>query len=165
MSTMYDLTADYMEVLDMAQDPEIDPQAITDTLEAIGGEIEIKAENTAIIMKELEAEATKIGAEERRLNARRKSLENNIEYIKKRLYNAMKLTGKTKFKTTLFNFSIAKNGGKIPVIVDADCSEMPDDFIIISKKPNVEALREYIEKHGTCAYAHYGERGEGLQIR
>lgn len=165
MGTMYELTADYMTVLDMAQDPEIDPQAITDTLEAIGGEIEIKAENTAKVMKELEAEAAKIKAEEQRLNARRKTLENNIEHIKTRLYDAMKLTGKTKFKTALFSFSIAKNGGKIPVVVDVDCSELPDDFVIISEKPNLEAIREYIEKHGTCAYAHYGERGESLRIK
>lgn len=165
MGTMYELTADYMTVLDMAQDPEIDPQAITDTLEAIGGEIEIKAENTAKVMKELEAEAAKIKAEEQRLNARRKTIENNIEYIKTRLYDAMKLTGKTKFKTALFSFSIAKNGGKIPVVVDVDCSELPDDFVIISEKPNLEAIREYIEKHGTCAYAHYGECGESLRIK
>lgn len=165
MASLYNLTADYMEVLDMAQDPDIEPQVIADTLEGIDGEIELKAENTTIIMKELEAEVSKLKAEEQRLYNRRKSIENNIEDMKKQIYNAMKLTGKTKFKTTLFNFSIAKNGGKIPVIVDADCSEMPDDFVIISKKPNVEALREYIEKHGTCAYAHYGERGEGLRIR
>lgn len=165
MGTMYELTADYMTVLDMAQDPEIDPQAITDTLEAIGGEIEIKAENTAKVMKELEAEAAKIKAEEQRLNARRKTIENNIEHIKTRLYDAMKTTGKTKFKTALFSFSIAKNGGKIPVVVDVDCSELPDDFVIISEKPNLEAIREYIEKHGTCAYAHYGERGESLRIK
>ena len=165
MGTMYELTSDYKTVLDMASDPEIDPQAIADTLEGIGGEIEIKAENTAKVMKELEAEAAKIKAEEQRLNARRKTIENNIEYIKTRLYDAMKLTGKTKFKTALFSFSIAKNGGKIPVVVDVDCSELPDDFVIISEKPNLEAIREYIEKHGTCAYAHYGERGEHLNIK
>lgn len=165
MGTMYELTADYMTVLDMAMDPEIDPQAITDTLEGIGGEIEIKAENTAKVMKELEGEVVKIKAEEQRLNTRRKTIENNIEQIKTRLYDAMKLTGKTKFKTALFSFSIAKNGGKTPVVVDVDCSELPDDFVIISEKPNLEALREYIEKHGTCAYAHYGERGESLRIK
>lgn len=165
MGTMYELTADYMAVLDMAQDPEIDPQAIADTLEGIGGEIEVKAENTAKVLKELEAEVAKLKAESKRLDDRRKAIENNVEDIKRRLFDAMKLTGKTKFKTALFSFSIAKNGGKIPVVVDVDCSELPDDFVIISEKPNLEAIREYIEKHGTCAYAHYGERGEHLNIK
>ena len=42
MPTLYELTGDYMTLLSMATDPEIDPQAITDTLEAIGGEIETR---------------------------------------------------------------------------------------------------------------------------
>lgn len=165
MSTLYELTGDYMTLLSMATDPEIDPQAITDTLEAIGGEIEIKAENTAIILKELEAEAAKIKAEETRLAARRKSIENNAARIKDRLYKAMKSTGKIKFNTTLFSFSIAANGGKIPVVIDVDTADLPDEFVIIAEKPDTEAIRAYIEKHGTCAYAHYGERGESLRIK
>lgn len=165
MPTMYDLTADYKTVLDMAFDTEIDPQAITDTLESIAAEIEVKAENTAIIMKELEAEAAKLKAEEQRLNARRKVYENRVANLKQGLFDAMKLTGKEKFKTTLFSFGIQKNGGKIPVIVDVDCSELPDEYVIITEKPDTEALRAYIEKHGTCKYAHYGERGESLRIK
>lgn len=84
MATMYELTADYMGVLELATNPEIDPQAITDTLEAIGEEIEIKAENTAKVLRELEGMAAALKAEEQRLNARRKSIENNVERIKGR---------------------------------------------------------------------------------
>ena len=36
MPTMYELTADYKTVLEMMYDTEIDPQAITDTLEYHG---------------------------------------------------------------------------------------------------------------------------------
>ena len=57
MATMYELTSDYLEVLELASNPEIDPQAITDTLEAINAEIEIKSENTAKVMRELEGMA------------------------------------------------------------------------------------------------------------
>lgn len=165
MATIYDLTADYMAVYEMASDPDTDPQAIADTLEGIGEEIEIKAENSAKVLKQLEAEAAALKAETERLDARRKSIENNIKSIKSRIYDAMKLTGKEKFKTALFSFSITKNGGKIPVVVDVECSELPDEFVTITEKPNLDAIRAYIEKHGTCAYAHYGERGESLRIK
>lgn len=165
MATMYELTADYMGVLELATNPEIDPQAITDTLEAIGEEIETKAENTAKVLRELEGMAAALKAEEQRLSARRKSIENNIERIKGGLFEAMKTTGKTKFKTALFSFSIAKNGGKMPVVVDVDTADLPDDLVTITEKPNVDAIRAYLEEHGDCPLAHFGERGESLRIK
>lgn len=165
MATMYELTGDYMAVLELATNPDIDPQAITDTLEAINAEIEIKAENTAKVLRELEGMAATLKVEEQRLAARRKSIENNMDRIKTGLYEAMKTTGKTKFKTPLFSFAIAKNGGKIPVVVDVDTADLPDEFVIVSEKPDTEAIRAYIETHGTCEYAHYGERGESLRIK
>ena len=149
----------------MAQDPDIDPQAIADTLESIGGEIEEKAENSAIIMKELEAEAAKLKAEEQRLKDRRTKVENNIMDIKRRLFDAMKMTGKEKFKTELFSFSIAKNGGKIPVIVDVETADLPDDLVTLIEKPNLDAIAAYLEKHPESKYGHFGERGEHLNIK
>lgn len=165
MPSMYELTADYKTVLDMAFDTEIDPQAITDTLESIAAEIEVKAENTAIVLKELEAEAAKINAEEQRLKDRRTSIESNAKNIKQRLFNAMKATGKEKFKTTLFSFSIAKNGGKIPVIVDVDTAELPDDLVTITEKPNLDAIAAFLEQNPESTLAHFGERGESLRIK
>lgn len=165
MATMYELTSDYNKVLELASNPDIDPQAITDTLEAINMEIEIKAENTAKVLRELEGMAAALKAEEQRIAVRRKSIENNVDRIKTGLYEAMKTTGKIKFKTQLFSFAIAKNGGKIPIVVDVDTADLPDEFVIVTEKPDTEAIRAYIEKHGTCAYAHYGERGESLRIK
>lgn len=165
MATMYELTSDYNEVFELASNPDIDPQAITDTLEAINAEIEIKAENTAKVMRELEEMAVALKAEEQRLSARRRGIENNVERIKTGLYEAMKTTGKTKFKTPLFSFAITKNGGKIPVIVDVETADLPDELVTITEKPNLDAIRDYIEQNGECKYAHLGERGESLRIK
>lgn len=165
MPSMYELTADYKTVLDMAFDTEIDPQAIADTLESIAAEIEVKAENTVIIMKELEAEAAKLKAEEQRLNARRKVYENRVANLKQGLFDAMKTTGKEKFKTTLFSFSIAKNGGKIPVIVDVDTADLPDDLVTITEKPDLDAIAAFLEQNPESTLAHFGERGESLRIK
>lgn len=165
MATMYELTSDFLEVLELASNPEIPPDAITDTLEAINLEIEIKAENTAKVLRELEEMTVALMVEERRLRERRKSIENNVERIKAGLFDAMKTTGKTKFKTPLFSFAIAKNGGKIPVVVDVDTADLPDDLVTITEKPNVDAIREYLEKNGESPLAHFGERGESLRIK
>lgn len=165
MSTLYDLTSDYLGVLEMATDPEIEPAAITDTLEAIAGEIEEKADAYAKIKIELEAEAEKLKAEETRLSERRKAIETNINRIKASLTDAMRKTGKTKFKTALFSFAIQKNGGKTPVVVDVPTSELPDAFVTIIEKPDIEALRQHLEQAGESEYCHFGERGESLRIK
>ena len=41
MSTLYQLTDDYLTLLEMAEDPDMDEQALMDTMEGIEGEIEI----------------------------------------------------------------------------------------------------------------------------
>lgn len=162
MSTMYELTADYMAVLDMANNPDIPPEVIADTLEGISGEIELKAENSAIIIKELEAEMLKLKAEEIRLSSRRKAIENNIEVIKQRLYNAMKLTGKEKFKTALFNFTIGKNPVKL--VID-DESLIPKKYYV-KQEPKLDAakLKEDLKAGAVRKYAHL-EQGESLRIK
>ena len=162
MATMYELTADYMAVLNMANDPEIPPEAIADTLEGIAGEIEQKAEATAVIMQELTAEADKIKSEEKRLKERRERLENNVDAMKKRLFDAMKTTGKTKFKTTLFSFGIRKNPAKL--VVD-DESKIPKKYFIPQPaKLDAAKLREELKAGAVRKYAHL-EQGESLVIK
>ena len=162
MATMYELTADYMTVLNMATDGETPPDAIADTLEAIGGEIEIKAENSAVIMQELNAEAEKLKNEIERLTTRKKSLETNVAAIKERIFDAMKTTGKEKFKTTLFSFSIGKNPAKL--VID-DSEKIPRKYLIPQPaKVDNAKLKEDLKAGKVCSYAHL-EQGESLKIK
>ena len=162
MATMYELTNDYLAVLDMANNPDIPPEVITDTLEGIDGEIEIKAENIAKVLKELDAEVAKLKVEENRLNCRRKAIENNIKSTKEYLYHTMKITGKEKFKTELFSFNIQKNPVKI--VID-DESKIPCKYLI-EQPPTVDkaALKEYLKTNEAVQYAHL-EQTEGVRIR
>ena len=159
---MYELTSDYMAVLDMANNPDIPPEVIADTLEGISGEIELKAESSAIVIKELESEMLKLKTEEIRLSGKRKAIENNIAVIKDRLYNAMKLTGKEKFKTALFNFNIQKNPVKL--VID-DESLIPKKYYV-KQEPKLDAakLKEDLKAGAVRKYAHL-EQGESLRIK
>lgn len=165
MSTLYELQDEYLQLLEMLQDPEIDNQVVVDTLEGIDFELENKAENYAKIIKELEGNIEVIKIEQIRLSKKKSTMEANIVKLKNNLQDAMIRTGKTKFKTDLFSFSIQKNGGKAPVILDVkDTSELPDELVRIKEEPDIEAIRKLIDA-GKCKYAHYGERGESLRIK
>lgn len=111
MSSLYELTDEYKAVEEMLYDPEVDEQTVIDTLEAISGEIEDKADNYAKLIRELKADADKLAEEERRMRARRQSLESRAERLKTTLQANLEFIGKTKFKTALFSFSVSPNGG------------------------------------------------------
>lgn len=162
--TLYELKENYRAVLDLMEDEEADQEAVADTLSMITDDIEEKAENYAIIMKELEAEADKLKKEEDRLKKRRQAIENNINTMKLNLQEAMVLTDKRKIKTEHFTIGIQKNGGALPVHIDNE-DALPERFKVYSWKPDTEQLRNYLEIMGTQSFAHLGERGESLRIR
>lgn len=165
MASLYELKGEYLQLLNMLEDPEIEDQIVLDTLEGIDYELEIKAENYAKIIRELEGAVEVIKAEKKRLSDKQSKLEVNAKRLKDNLQEAMTATGKTKFKTDLFSFSIQKNGGALPVIVDVDTAELPDDLVMVTEKPDLKAIGEYLKTHPDTEYAHYGDRGESLRIK
>lgn len=163
--TLYEITGTYAQLMAMLEDPEVNQEVLQDTMEAIEGELEIKAENYAKIIKQFESDVNGLKAEEARLKAKRDVLEKSISTLKSRLQEAMVSTGKLKFKTDLFSFNVQNNGGALPVIVDVDTSELPDELVQITEKPDLKAIGEFLKEHPNCEYAHYGERGQSLRIK
>ena len=161
MASLYEVTGEYKAVMEMAEDGETDPQVITDTLESIAGEIEVKADGYAKIIKMLDIQAKGIKSEEERLANMRKSLENNIARMKKSLETSMIETGNKKFKTPLFSFNIQKNP---PNLVIDDFDNIPDKFLI-QQPPKIDnkLLKDFI-KDNPVPFAHL-EQGESLRIR
>ena len=165
MSTIYELTDAYKTVEDMLYDGETDEQTIMDTLEAIDGEIEEKADNYAKLIKNLQADAMALKAEEERMYARRKSLENKAQRLKDRLQANLEFIGKTKFRTLLFSFSIAKNGGKQPLSITDNLDEIPGKYLIPQPpKVNNDAIRELLQDK-EVEWAHLEPYGKHLNIR
>lgn len=166
---LYEITADFLALQNMLEDPDVDPQAVADTLEAVEGELEWKAENYAKVIRNLEGNVAAIKTELDRLTVKKKICEAGIQRLKDTLQEAMTITGKTKFKTDLFSFAIQKNGGALPVIVDVDTAYLPDECVIIEEKPDKKALATFLEdpekKEVYSKYAHFGERGESLRIK
>lgn len=162
MSRLYELKENWKQVSDMLYEEEIDEQCILDTLESIEGEIEDKADSYAIIIKELLADSEACKQEKLRLEARQKSFENRAKLLKTKLEEVMKETGKTDFKTSLFNFKIQKNGGLEPLWTTEDLRLIPWDFL--KKEPDNTKIRELLQTQ-QVSWAKLEERGESLRIR
>lgn len=171
---LYELTEEFLQVLNMLEDEDVDEQIIQDTLESIESEIEDKADGYAKIIKTLEADVDGIQKENDRLTARKKTYENRIKWLKQNLEMCMRTTGKKKFTTDLFSFNIQKNGGKRKLTIDVDVENIPEEYRI--KQPdavNGDKLREYLKENGlegqdgslNCEWCHLEPQGESLRIR
>lgn len=162
MNTLYELTNEYLQLLEMAEDPDVDPETLADTMEAIGGEIEDKADGYARVMKQIEANAAGIKSEIDRLTARKTSMENNIKRMKESLQAAMEATGKKKFKTALFSFNIQKNPTSLKI---DDLDAVPESFLI-PQPPKVDsaAIKDALKAGAVYDFAHLAQ-GESLRIR
>lgn len=167
MSNLFELTEEYMQLLEMAEDPDIDPEVLADTMEGLTGEIEDKADGYAYVIDSINADVDTIDKEIKRLQARKKTLTANADSIKKSLYNAMLAIGKRKLKTAKHNFTIAKNGGKIPVVYapDMKVEQIPLEFVKVVQEVDKDAVREYLESGNELDFARLGERGESLRIK
>lgn len=164
MSTLYELTDEWQQLVAMMDDPDVDPQLIKDTLEGLSGEIEEKGDNYAKVIKMYEDDIATIDSEIKRLTALKQSRQKNIERMKESLKNAMAAIGKVKFKTSLFNFGIRKNPAKM--IVD-DATKVPAYYWVVPEpKPEINKalLKEDLKKGETIEGAHL-EQGESLTIK
>ena len=163
--TLYELTNDYAELLLMAEDPDTDPQAFTDTLEGIDGAIEDKADNYARVIRNLEADAAACDAEAKRLRNKKQTIENNIKRMKSALQYAMQVTGKVKFKTALFSFNIQKNPAA--VVVDEQYIENIPERFLVRKDPEInrKAIKDAINAGEDLEGLAHLEQTESLRIK
>lgn len=165
--TLYELTNEYANLQDALTDPDYEPEVIEEMLADLSEDIEAKAEGYAMIIRNMQADADGYKAEIERLTARKQTAEAGVKRLKTALLGAMTLTGKRDIKTKLFSLKIAKNGGKKPLVIDADASELPHDMVMTEIKPDAEKIRALLDESGmdNCGFAHYEERGEHLNIR
>ena len=161
MATLYELTGQFRELLELVEQGEVDPEMLADTLEGLEGEIEIKADGYAKVIKELEGKTAMLKGEIERLSNRKSAIENNIKTMKESLEIAMRATGKTKFKTDLFSFNIQKNPPKL--VIDKP-EEIPEEYLIPQEpKINSKAIKDML-KEKELPFAHL-EQSESLRIR
>ncbi len=162
---IYDLTAEFLQLQEMLEDPETDADQITALMDDLNTEIEKKADGYAKVIRNLEGNLAAVKTEQQKLTEKKNLLESGIKRLKDDLQAVMTATGKRKFKTDLFSFNIQRNGGADPVVVDVPTEELPDDLVIVSEKPDLKAIAAYIKETGDITFAHFAERGESLRIK
>ena len=159
---LFSLTEEYKNIMELAEDPEIDPEIIATQLEVIEMDIKDKADSIAYIIAQLDGDVETIKREEERLYKMRNSLTANKERLKTYLEGAMRETGMTKFKTSLHSFGIQKNPQSVRLV---EGETIPEQFLI-PQEPKVDkkAILAELKAGKTFRFATLAQT-EGLRIR
>ena len=159
MSTLYNLTDDYVRVLEMI-DEGVDEAVIQDTLESIDDAIEFKADNYSHVIREKEGINEIRRKEVKRIQELINRDEKAIKLMKESLYEAMKETGKTKFKTDLNSFWIQKSPPTIEVKSE---DNIPEKFFKTERKLQRRDLIKYMKENSIEGVEL--KQTEGVRIR
>ena len=168
--TLMSLVGEYAEVMNMINDLDVDEQVIIDTLEGIAGEIEVKADGYASVLRGIELEKASLKGQKEYLKSlmdqismREKRLKYHEDNMKERLLEAMIATGKdeTGIKTDKFEFKVKSVGGaqKLEKI-----GEVPDSFKKVIYEDDDAKIREYL-KENTCDWAMLLPRKKYVDIK
>lgn len=164
--TLYNLDIEFMELLELAEDEDLDPEVLNDTIEAMAGEWEHKLDAYGIVRNELSMDIAKIDMEVKRLTEKKRRINSNIIRINEAIMASMKLHDTRKVEGEHFTWQIQKNGGKAPLILDDIPAEsLPGEYQAWDVKANKEAIRKDLEAGKELPFAHIGERGESIRLK
>ncbi|GAA4321987.1 siphovirus Gp157 family protein [Pigmentiphaga soli] len=145
--SLYALAAEYRGDLEKLAELDLPDDVIADTLESLGGELEVKAQNVVAFSRHLEKLAESIKEAEAEMAKRRKAVEARAERIKAYVLQAMQDNRIQKIECPWFVLSIAKNP---PAVEIEDERMVPKDYFTsppppppqIDKKLILQALKD-----------------------
>jgi hypothetical protein len=115
MSALYELAAEYRADCEKLTDMDLPEQTLADTLEGLGGELEVKAQNVIMFTRNLEATAAAIKEAEGHMAARRKALENRAAGLRKYVLESMQHAGIQKIECPWFRLTIRDNPAAVDI--------------------------------------------------
>lgn len=150
MTSLYQLTGEIKELRALG---DIEGELVVkDTIDAIAGEFEVKAQSIVHVSLNLNADVSAIDAEIERLQERKRLLKKRDESLKDYLRENMEASGIKKISCPLFTITCV-DGREIVVVEDE--SALPDDMVNVKteispdKKKILDALKAGQEVAGT----------------
>lgn len=159
---LYELTEQIQKLQDFEYDylNHDEQEAFSELYNGLTDAVEIKADGVARLIKNLESESDAISAEVKRLQDRKKALENKIDSVKSYLKREMERIGIKKIQSSLFTISIQDN----PPATRVDETLLDDQWWRIKKEPDVSRIKEAL-KEGEEILGARLEVGTSLRIR
>jgi len=161
---LYALVEQYRE-LERLDVEDLDEQMLADTLEALQGEIDVKATNCALFARNIETFADTVDAAAAQMAERAKRLRRKADGIRAYLLNQMRGAGISKITAPQFTISVRKNPAAVMVKPDA---AIPQEYWVQPPAPPPHLDKKKLKddlKEGVVIDGCWLESGERLDIR
>ena len=163
--TLYAMAGEFKEAADKLAELDMDEQTIADTLESLSGDLEVKATNTVMLVRNLESAAAQIKEAEKAMADRRKALEKRAERIRQYVMDSMIFAGIQKIECPYFKIALRDNP---PAVVVDNAEQIPMAYMTDplppppapDKKLIAQALKDGVDVPG-C----HLERGQRLEVK
>lgn len=132
LPSLYVLTDEYRIAAERLADLDLPAEVVADTLEGLAGELEAKATNVAMFVRNLESMAEQIKSAEADMAKRRKAIENRADHVRMYLKDNMQRAGISKIECPYFKLAIRDNPPA--VVIDAE-SQIPADYMRTPEPP------------------------------
>jgi len=126
MPKLYELTGHYKNLIELLDDETIPQEEIMSAIQQVDGEIVIKAQEMAKLLKNIDSDANAYEIEEKRLKAKRQSLERRYDGIKEYLEGELVKVGMAKVDG-IVPLSFRKSLPSVNVI---DVAKIPADYMV-----------------------------------
>lgn len=155
------------ELLDEAGNDIQQQELLRQWFEQLGTERDRKLDAYAALVTEMLARAEVRKAEAKRMIALANADEKRAQLLKERLKWFFETHNLKTVETLRYRLSLAKNGGKAPVILKEGMlpTQLPKRFQKVSIEPNMTAIRAALETREQLDFATLGDRGTGLRIK
>lgn len=150
---MYDYSLQFLQLEEMLSSGTIDQETFDDTIEALEGSADEKAENVARMIDNFVAQAKVLKEEEDLLKKKRKTLENSVDFLTGNLEVYLKSRGKQEHQVGMYKLRYKK----LPPIVEViDQEEIPEAYLV-PQPPKVD-------KQGLARVLKDGEAVPGVEL-
>lgn len=164
MSSLFALTTEYRDAAMKLAELDLDAQTIADTLESLSGDLEVKAQNVAMMARSLDADAAAVKQWSKDAAERAKALENRAESLRDYLARCMEACGIEKISGPGVQLSWRASSA---VVID-EPGLIPADYMRVKPAPPAEpdkkAIADAIKAGIEVPGAHIEQR-RSLQIK
>lgn len=124
--SLYTIAQEHRAMVERLMDTQDDADVIADTIEAESYPLEVKAQNVAYAIKNLDATAAAIKAAEAEMAARRKAIENRVMHLREYVKTCMEIATVSKIECPHFALSIKANPPSVDIF---EPSMIPAEFM------------------------------------